>query len=99
MAANDEATRAAAKAECLDAALWGGIRGATIGLACSVPAVYLANAKFLTIRRLTVSAKTALVVSPFFLGFFRHRRIDASAFSQITQVTLGPSPMRCPFVS
>ena len=76
MAANDEATRAAAMAECLDAALWGGIRGATIGLACSVPAVYLANAKFLTIRRLTVSAKTALVVSPFFLGFFLNSELE-----------------------
>jgi len=41
-----------------------------------VPAVYLANAKFLTIRRLTVSAKTALVVSPFFLGFFLNSELE-----------------------
>ena len=71
-----ESEREAAKAECLDAALWGGIRGSLIGLACSVPTVFLMNARFPTRRRLTVSAKTALVVSPSFLGFFLNSELE-----------------------
>ena len=76
MAPNDEAVREAAKAECLDAAFWGGVRGATYGLAASVPTVFALNHQFLTIRRLTVSAKTALIVSPFFLGFFLNSELE-----------------------
>lgn len=72
----DEAAREAAKAECLNCAFWGGVRGAALGLALSVPTVFVANARFLTVRRLTVSAKTALVASPFFLGFFLNSELE-----------------------
>jgi uncharacterized membrane protein YqjE len=71
-----EAEREAAKAVCLDAALMGGIKGSLIGLGVSAPAVFIANMKSPTIRRLTVSAKTALVVSPFFLGFFLNSELE-----------------------
>lgn len=40
---SDDATREAAKAECLDCAFWGGVRGAALGLAVSVPTVFVAN--------------------------------------------------------
>ncbi|CAL55004.1 unnamed product [Ostreococcus tauri] len=72
----DDPAREAAKAECLDCAFWGGIRGAALGLTVSAPLTYAAHVRFKTIRRLTVSAKTALVVSPFFLGFFLNSELE-----------------------
>jgi hypothetical protein len=74
--ADAEAAREAARAECLDAAFYGGIRGSLYGLAVSAPAVFLANLKSPGFRRLTVSAKTGLVVSPFFLGFFLNSELE-----------------------
>jgi len=74
--AESEAAREVARAECLDCAFWGGVRGSLYGLALSAPAVFAANSYSRGFRRLTVSAKTGLVVSPFFLGFFLNSELE-----------------------
>ena len=62
--------------ECMVCAIVGGMRGALMGLGISVPSVTAAYYLKPGFRRLTASVKTALVVTPFFLGFFLNSQLE-----------------------
>ena len=78
----NDGTDHAHKEECVKAATEAGVKGAALGLGISAPLVAAANHFSPTFRMFSVSTKTGLVVSPFFLMFFLRSELAMNACAQ-----------------
>mmetsp|Transcript_19828 Transcript_19828/g.49711 ORF Transcript_19828/g.49711 Transcript_19828/m.49711 type:complete len:102 (-) Transcript_19828:217-522(-) len=70
------------KAVCIQEATYAGAKGAALGLGVAAPIVAAGHYYSPFFRRFSVSAKTALVVSPLFLLFFLKSELTMNACAQ-----------------
>jgi hypothetical protein len=78
----DAGVNARHRDQCVEEASYAGAKGAALGISLSAPLVYAAHRFSPTFRRFTASAKTGLVVTPFFGLFFLNSELTMNACAQ-----------------